>query len=209
MEEEVINWTAMARRYQIPHKNGGQVLKETAQKHGIDVGKLDHRPNTAPRIRRRKCRLPGGEISGPSLPPKHVIGEEKKQLIASGELSIGEPCAPYKLTKSTVTSEGDIEVKSVEICGRKLPLVELRSNFLKKQESYMHLSTNTDIQNMNREQITGFLASVHQNVPDDATLEHLQSNVATLQHSRTLAIWHDHSTILQTGYILFANLDYL
>ena len=68
----------------------------------------------------------------------------------------------------------------------------------------MHLSTNTDIQNMNREQITGFLASVHQNVPDDATLEHLQSNVATLQHSRTLAIWHDHSTILQTGYILFA-----
>ena len=62
---------------------------------------------------------------------------------------------------------------------------------------------------MNREQITGFLASVRQNVPDDATLEHLQSNVATLQHSRTLAIWHDHSTILQTGYILFANLDYL
>lgn len=120
-KDEVINWTAMARRYQIPHKNGGQVPKETAQKHGIDVGKLDHRPNTAPRIRRRKCRLPGGEISGPSLPPKRVISEEKKQLIASGELSIGEPCAPYKLTKSTVTSEGDIEVKSVEICGRKLP----------------------------------------------------------------------------------------
>jgi len=27
-EDEVINWTAMARRYQMPYKNGGQVLKK-------------------------------------------------------------------------------------------------------------------------------------------------------------------------------------
>ena len=33
--------------------------------------------------------------------------------------------------------------------------------------------------------------------------EQLQSEIATLQRNRTLAVWYDHS-ILQTGYILFA-----
>ena len=77
-EDSIINWSAMARKYEIPQKNGGQILKETAQKHNIDVSKLDHRQNTTPRVRRRKCRLPGGEVSGPTLPPKQVIVEDKK-----------------------------------------------------------------------------------------------------------------------------------
>ena len=203
-EDSIINWSAMARKYEIPQKNGGQILKEIAQKHNIDVAKLDRRQNTTPRVRRKKCRLPGGEVSGPTLPPKQLIVEDKKQLIASGELSIGEPCAPYKLMKSIVTSEGDIQMKSVEICGRKIPLVELRSRLLKKQEIYMHLSTNTDIQNMNNQQISNFFAHIHQNVPNDANLKQLQSEITTLQRNRTLAVWHDHSTIPQTGYILFA-----
>ena len=203
-EDSIINWSAMARKYEIPQKNGGQILKETAQKHNIDVSKLDHRQNTTPRVRQRKCRLPGGEVSGPTLPPKQVIVEDKKQLIASGEHSIGEPCAPYKLMKSTITSAGDIQMKCVEICGRKIPLVELRYRLLKKQEVYMHLSTDTDIQNMNTQQISNFFARIHQNVSNDANFEQLQSEIATLQRNRTLAVWHDHSTILQTGYILFA-----
>ena len=41
-------------------------------------------------------------------------------------------------------------------------------------------------------------------VSPNATLEELQHSLSTLQRRRTLAIWHDHSTILQTGYILFA-----
>ena len=202
-EDSTINWSAMARKYEIPQKNGGQILKETAQKHNIDVSKLDHRQNTTPRVRRRKCRLPGGEVSGPTLPPKQVIVEDKKQLIASGELSIGEPCAPYKLMKSTITSAGDIQMKSVEICGRKIPLVDLRYRLLKKQEVYMHLSTDTDIQNMNTQQISNFFARIHQNVSNDANFEQLQSEIATLQRNRTLAVWHDHSTILQTAATFF------
>lgn len=67
-EDSIIYWSAMARKYEIPQKNGGQILKETAQKHNIDVSKLDHRQNTTPRVRRRKCRLLGGEVSGPTLP---------------------------------------------------------------------------------------------------------------------------------------------
>ena len=94
-----INWSATARKYNISGKNAGQILKEMAKKHKINTTTLDQRDNT-PRIRRRKRRLPGGEISMARLPTVHAVKEEKNQLILSGQLSIGEPCAPYSISKS-------------------------------------------------------------------------------------------------------------
>ena len=76
-------------------KNAGQVLKETATKHGIEVSGLEQKTNTTPRIRRCKCKLSGGEISMPCLPTVSNIREQKQQLILTGELNIGEPCAPF------------------------------------------------------------------------------------------------------------------
>ena len=39
----------------------------------------------------------------PCLPTVSTIRERQKQFILSGELNIGEPCAPFHLTKSVVT----------------------------------------------------------------------------------------------------------
>jgi hypothetical protein len=36
-EDQIINWSAMARKYNIPQKNGGQILKAVAEKRGVDV----------------------------------------------------------------------------------------------------------------------------------------------------------------------------
>ena len=74
---ENINWSTMAQKYDIPQKNAWQVLKETAVKHGIDTCHLEQKYNTMPRIRKHKCRLPGGEISVPCLPTVTSIKEEK------------------------------------------------------------------------------------------------------------------------------------
>ena len=63
-----IDWSAMARRYNIPGKNAGQVLKERAKKHGIDTSSLHQSANITPIIRRCKCRLTGGEIAMPKSP---------------------------------------------------------------------------------------------------------------------------------------------
>ena len=41
-------------------QDAGQVLRETAVKHGIGTSSLEQTHNTTPRIRRHKCRLPGG-----------------------------------------------------------------------------------------------------------------------------------------------------
>ena len=121
-------------------------------------------------------KLVGGEISTPCLPTTQQITEDKYKLIESGELSIGEPCTRYTITKSTVTSTGDIKVESRSIYGRKIPLLDLRKSLLAKHEKYMRIS----------------MPQAHAGTGANETC------------TRHLALWHDHSTILHTGYILFA-----
>ena len=201
--EQIINWSAMARKHNIPGKNAGQVLKETAKKYGINTAALDQRDDT-PRVRRRKCRLPGGEICMPCLPTVQVVKEEQKQLILSGQLSVGEPCAPFALRKSILTNDGNVEIQSFQICGRKIPLIELRKTLLHKQQKYMHLFTDEQLSKMSNQDIHKFMNMVHHESTPDASCVQLTQDIKRLQRSRTLAMWHDHSTILQTGYILFA-----
>ena len=42
-DDQIINWSAMARKYNIPQKNAGQILKTVAEKRDIDVSRLDKR----------------------------------------------------------------------------------------------------------------------------------------------------------------------
>ena len=93
-EGERINWSAMARKYHIPQKNGGKILKDTAEERGIDISKLDQLIVTPHQRKCKKCLL-RGEISTPSLPTKGEILDKKMRLVESGELTIGEPCTLY------------------------------------------------------------------------------------------------------------------
>ncbi len=47
------------------------------------------------------------------------------------------------------------------------------------------------------------MGTVHHTQHPDTPLDKLKTELQSIQQTRTLAIWHDHST-LQTGYILFA-----
>lgn len=81
--------------------------------------------------------------------------------------------------------------------------MELRQTLLKTHEEYMRLTT-TDVNNMTKEEIFSVKKSIHQKVNSSDTLEQLQTELKRHLTSRTLAMWHDHSTILNSGYILFA-----
>ena len=203
--EQKINWSQAATNLHIPGKNAGQVLKEYAVKQGFNVSAMEHKSSPPPpRIRRRKKKLPGGEISTPSLPTPTAITSERKEMIACGKLSIGEPCSPYRLTKSFVTTDGDVKTKQVEIVGRKLSLLELRQKLINQHQKYMRLMTDQEINELTRENILQLMSCAHHETSPSATTEELQLQLATLQRSRTLAVWHDHSNVLQQGYILFA-----
>ncbi len=196
---ERVNWSALARKYNIPQKNGGQILKELTESRGIDVSNLDQERVTTHQ-RRCKKRLPGGEIPTPCHPIKGEIMDEKKKLVESGELTIGEPCTPYKMTKCIVNREGEIEVRPTEICGRKIPLLELRQKLLDKPLRYMRISNEmvkTTAELLDMVTTAGYNCSSSD--PEAAYAE-----LESYQRIRNLAIWHDHSTILRTGYILFA-----
>ena len=199
---EKINWSAMARKYNIPQKNGGQILKALANEKGIDVSKLDQQRVTP--HQRCKKRLPGGEISTPCLPTKEEIVDEKKRLVQSGELTIGEPCTPYVVTKCNVNAEGEIEVTPTEICGRKIPLLELRQKLLNKQLKYMRIGNpriKTKVEILQMAISAGYQCSTSLSSLDP---EAAYAKLEPYQCIRNLAMWHDHSTILRTDYILFA-----
>ena len=200
-----INWSEYARRLNIPGKNGGQVLKEFAHKKGYNTLALEHKSDPAPiRTRRTKKKLRGGEISIPSLPPPQFITNEKREMIRNGTLSLGEPCSPYAVKKTVVTNEGEVNIEVVQIVGRKLSLLEIRKKLLKKHTKYMRLMTDQQIHQLTEAETLQLLNQVHCYMPHDTPLSDLRERVAALQRTRTLALWHDHSTVLKQGYILFA-----
>ena len=118
--------------------------------------------------------------------------EEKQKLIESGELTIGEPCTPYTVTKC-INSSGELEVRPSEICGRK---ISLRKRLLTKQQKYMRIFSSSG---GSGEKLIQTAKCAGYRIPPD-----LLAKLMLEQQTRTIAIWHDLSTILRTGYIIFA-----
>lgn len=204
-DTETINWSMAARLLNIPGSNKGQVLKEFAVKQQIDITKLEKKEaSLTPRVRCAKKTLRGREISVPCLPTPKTVKAQKQALLDSGQLTIGEPCTPYKLIKSVVTYDGDVETITSELVGRKIPLTQVRKSLLDKHTKYMRLNTDSELEGMNREQILQLLSIAHHSTPNSWSTAQLQAEIMSIQRTRNLAIWHDHSTILKTGYILFA-----
>ncbi len=56
-------------------------------------------------------------------------------------MNLGEPCAPYILTKSSVNEEDQIVTDTTEVYGRKIELVEIRTLLLKRHEKHMRLQS--------------------------------------------------------------------
>ena len=116
-----INWQKFAREHEVPGENRGQVIKDFAQCSGIDTFQLDGRKSE--RQRKKKRQLIGGEISAPITPTPSFIKERWKQMVETGELSLGIPCAASTFIHYTTTN-GQVQRKEVIVTGRKFPLKE-------------------------------------------------------------------------------------
>lgn len=193
---ETINWSALGREFSIPGKNKG---KEFAVENGIDVFQLDHRPANT-RLRARKLKMPGGGISVPVHRTIQGVKEDWKQMIASGELTLGEPCHPQTITKYKVR-DGELERTETTVYGRKIPLIEVRKKLLKKHESIMHLHTDEEIYALQKEEMLKMYRQRNIGLPNTLS-EVLRNTLKKYERTRTVALWHDHSTILGRGYIL-------
>lgn len=121
--DKKVNWTELARKHSVPGMNGGQVIKEYAQKCGIDTISLDHRqPGKV--LRAKKLKIPGKDISFPCHKTVRQVKEEWAKLIQQWVYSIGEQCAPKEVT--TVTAKGGHIVKQqTTMYSRRIRLKEM------------------------------------------------------------------------------------
>ncbi len=101
--------------------------------------------------RRQKRKMLGGEISVPCPPTVERIQQEKEKLIRSGEIAAGEPCSPYTLSR-WVVKDGQLSQQTIQVFGRKIPLLSLRQKMLKQHENAMCLETDEQIQAKSREE---------------------------------------------------------
>ena len=107
--EEVVNWSALARKYNVRDKNGdiakngGQIVKEALRIKGVNVDRFKRKMPTQdvlqiPRFRRKKRRMVGGETTFPSDLTREEVKKVAMDKIASGEYSIGERIVPRKVS---------------------------------------------------------------------------------------------------------------
>lgn len=75
-------WSAEAQKLGIPGANRGQVLKEVAQRHGIDTVTSDGR--SSQRIHARKWRFPGSDISVGCGPSQKALLRIWAEMVQSG-----------------------------------------------------------------------------------------------------------------------------
>ena len=120
-------------------------------------------------------------------------------MFENGELSLGVPCAPFTLTQYSIAN-GQLEKSHIVVTGRKFPLIELRKKFLANHERYMRLSTDEEIDAMSVENLQGMMSKWNEDSPDCA--DNLRDRFKELQRSCTLAIWHDHATLLGLGIMM-------
>ena len=99
-----INWTELARRYEITNKkgqiakNGGQIAQEWLISQGVNLHRFK-RPSTADRQpRRKKLKGLGGEISLPTPETNDKIKERLKLKIQQGEFTVGELIVPREVS---------------------------------------------------------------------------------------------------------------
>ena len=197
---ETVNWSALGREFSIPDKNRGQVVKEFAAENGVNVFELDRRPANT-RLRARKLRMPGGGISVPTHRTAEGVKEDWKQMIASGELTLAEPCHHQTITKYKVKN-GELERSETTVYGRKIPLTEVREKLLRKHERVMHLHTDNEFEAVQKEQILEIYKQRNIELPNELSEEVLCNALRKYERTRTIAVWHDHATILGRGYIL-------
>ena len=74
-DSKKMNWTAFARKHNIPGKNAGQVVKEFCSKNDIDVLHLERRTTPSLRMRPRRLKF----SNGVSFPLQKSISEIKKR----------------------------------------------------------------------------------------------------------------------------------
>ena len=103
-DETKVNWSELARRYQITNKkgqiakNGGQIAQEWLISQGVNLHRFKCSAEDERQPRRKKLKGLGGEISIPTPETNDNLREKLKLKIQQGEFTVGELIVPREVS---------------------------------------------------------------------------------------------------------------
>ncbi|CAB3995643.1 Hypothetical predicted protein [Paramuricea clavata] len=155
-----------------------------------------------PRIRRKKLRGQGGEITVATPQSIDSVKAELRGKILLGEYSVGQQIAPRKYEKMVLNDNGEIVKTEFVVEGRKQPLIEIRERTLKNQEKFMRHRADDEYGIMTHESVTTLLKAIDE-YNEGESLKSMQNRLKDIERTRHIRIRHDLSTIANHGHLVF------
>ena len=145
-------------------------------------------------------------LSNITFPMEETNEEVQKQLmekIKKGIYHTGNLIVPQKYEK-VILKNGQLLNEEIQVSGRKIPLRNIRTTMLQKQEKYMRVRTDAEFSNMSREQVITGLKNINEFEINDenSSLEELLKKLMKYERTRSLSFWHDGSTLSNHGHLL-------
>lgn len=132
-DDEVINWSKLAREYGITRPNGGQSIKEFLKGHQIPAAMHKQR---AQRCQRRKRKtLPGG-VPFPMARPTSFHKKKLSAQVQAGEIVQGDNIVPVSVSGFSVDKSAKIVTQTSSLVyAKQIPLLDIRRKLLNKHKS--------------------------------------------------------------------------
>ena len=174
--------------------NDGQVLKAYLSSKGVDVDRFQL--SSTPRIKCKRKRGPGGEITLPTTATIKEVNEAIKQRVTGGFYTVDELIVPKQYSKVTLTQDGQLKTDFFHVEGRKIPLYDIRQRLLAKQQELglLRARQQSEYTTMPIEDVRSRLAILNE-LSNTASEQELRTRLQTLEMTQFLTCWSDHSTI--------------
>ena len=197
----VESWNALADTFApiiSGKKNKGQQIKMFAKEQGIDVDAISKQRK--PTVRRRSLKYKN-EVAVASLPTKEAVRCKVKEMLASGEINIGEAVVPREARQKKLVG-GRVEETTTLISGRKITLEDIRRKTLDQYAPFMRLRTDIEFNQLTTPEIAS-LYFKYKNTKQEDTREAMLNACKNAERTRSLQMWHDGSSIISHSYMLF------
>ena len=196
---KVVNWSDLARQCGITRHNGGQVLKEIMKKHGIVAASLNQREQR--RKRRSRQLLPGVPfpMAKTSKYQKHKLQSYKR----SGKILCGEKVVETQYTKHVINeSTSTISEVISTFTAQKIRLIDIRRKLLEMHEKLglLHNQPDDYFEKLTDAEVKTQLEKLGEKT--EGTPDELKAQLKSMNRTRHLKIWHDHSTISGHNHLL-------
>ena len=200
-KDKEINYSEVARRYGLTTQNGGQSIKEFLEESGV---RLPAKTRERERVRRKRLKLPGGEISQ----PQHSTVQFQKAVLADkidqGEYNMGRKIEERELTVYRIdkVSKSITEEKKT-VTGRLIPLTEIRQKLLHKHTNLGFVRcSDFNVHTATDDELATYLQSVCTLTDSETDREKMEPLALSYLTTRYLKMWHDHSEIAGHSHLI-------